>query len=68
MVVDPLTYGVDALRGILFSGTTVDGMPLLDVAHAAGLVRWPLLLDTGVMLGVGLLLALVATRAFNTVE
>lgn len=69
MVVDPLSYGVDALRGVMYSGTivTVAGMarPLGVVARAAGLVRWHLGFDLAVMAATSVVLAAVATLAFN---
>jgi ABC-2 type transport system permease protein len=54
MALDPLTYGVDALRNVVFSAsmTEVDGVmrPLLDVARAGGLVQWSLSLDVTLVL------------------
>jgi ABC-2 type transport system permease protein len=72
MTVDPLTYGVDALRNVLYSGTAirVGGMtvPLAEMARQAGLVRWDLGLDALVMAGAALLLASAAAYRFNRAE
>jgi ABC-2 type transport system permease protein len=63
MTVDPLTYGVDAIRNVMFSETTivVGGVsrPLLAVAREAGLIRWSLGLDIALMA----LIAVVLTAA-----
>jgi ABC-2 type transport system permease protein len=72
MTVDPLTYGVDALRNVLYSGTTirVGGMtvPLAEMARRAGLVRWELGFDALVMAAAALLLAAAAAYRFNRAE
>jgi len=61
MAIDPLTYGVDALRNVVFSNTSVmvDGIarPLLDVTRQSGLVRWSL--------GFDLLLVILVAVAFS---
>ena len=60
-VLDPLTYGVDALRHVAFSGATLAaGSPPL-----AGLVRWDLPTDVAILGLVSLLLLGVATLQFN---
>jgi ABC-2 type transport system permease protein len=60
-VLDPLTYGVDALRHVVFSGATLSaGSPPL-----AGLVRWDLPTDVAILGLVSLLLLGVATVQFN---
>jgi len=61
MVLDPLTYGVDALRHVVLSG--VDSP--VGSARLAGLVRWDMLTDVSIL---GLAAALpvgVATVQFN---
>jgi len=69
MVVDPLTYGVDALRNVVFSGTSITigaaVTPLLDVARAAGLVRWTLASDVLVMTLVAATLAAAGAYSFS---
>jgi ABC-2 type transport system permease protein len=57
IVVDPLTYGVDALRNVVLPGTA-----------AAGLVRWGLGTDVVVMAGVALVLVGVAAVQFDRAE
>ena len=54
MSADPLTYGVDALRNVVFSGTMIKvgasaERPLIEIAAAAGLIRWSLAFDVAVM-------------------
>jgi ABC-2 type transport system permease protein len=55
MVLDPLTYGVDALRHVVLSGA---GLP-------AGLVRWDLLTDVSVLALAAVLLVAVAAVQFD---
>jgi ABC-2 type transport system permease protein len=54
MTADPLTYGVDALRNVVFSGTVVGtgsaARSLLEVGREGGLVRWTLGFDVVLML------------------
>jgi len=49
MTIDPLTYGVDAIRHVVFSSTTIEtgglSHSLLAVAQQGGLVRYPLAFD-----------------------
>jgi ABC-2 type transport system permease protein len=53
MMADPLTYGVDAIRNVVFSATTIQvgqtTRSLLDVAGQAGLIRWGLGFDVVLM-------------------
>jgi ABC-2 type transport system permease protein len=69
MVVNPLTYGVDAIRNVVFSGTMVTlgavQKPLVEIARAAGLIRWDLALDTGIMAAVAVLLGGLAAWSFS---
>ena len=69
MVVDPLTYGVDALRNVVFSGTSITSgvtvTPLLDVARNAGLIRWTLEFDVLVMSMVAAALAVAGAYSFS---
>jgi ABC-2 type transport system permease protein len=69
MMADPLTYGVDALRNIVFSNTAiVTGAvtrPLTEVAHAAGLIRWSLRYDIGMTAVAAVVLAALGAWAFS---
>ena len=72
MAADPLTYGVDALRSIVFSGTLVPTaagtVSLVQVARTAGLIRWSLGFDIAVLLAVAAVLAVLGAVSFNRVE
>lgn len=73
MMVDPLTYGVDAIRAVVFSGTQVlvapgSSLSLLALARQAGLIRWSLSFDIGVLVVVALVLMGVGTLSFNRAE
>src|ERR1041385_1291082 len=69
MVVDPLTYGVDALRNVVFSGTSIRAgeavTSLLDVARQAGLVRWTLEIDVLIMSVAAAILAAAGAYSFS---
>ena len=69
MMADPLTYGVDAIRNVIFSDTAivVDAVkrPLVEVARQAGLIRWTLLTDMGAMLLAAVLLTSAGAWAFS---
>ena len=70
MTLDPLTYGVDGLRNVVFSGTTIaiPGMgdqPLVTIARTAGLIRWSLSEDIAVMCAASVLLAAVGAYTFS---
>ena len=49
MRIDPLTYGVDALRNVIYSETTTlvagSAVSLVDMARESGLIRWGLGVD-----------------------
>lgn len=73
MAIDPLTYGVDAIRSLVFSNTMVNEgqgvqVPLVEVARKAGLIRWDLSLDTGIMLVVAIVLASAGALSFSKAE
>jgi ABC-2 type transport system permease protein len=68
MTVDPLSYGVDALRTVVFSGTEAHAESLADVARSVGLVRWPLAVDVWLLAAVAVLLAAAAALRFSRVE
>ncbi|BAF58957.1 ABC-type polysaccharide/polyol phosphate export systems, permease component [Pelotomaculum thermopropionicum SI] len=73
MVIDPLTYGVDAIRSVVFSKTLIYTgpgiqVPLVEVARQAGLVCWNLGLDIGVMTAFALGLAFLGSLSFSRAE
>jgi ABC-2 type transport system permease protein len=70
MALNPLTYGVDAFRNVIFSQTEIvmDGaaaVSLLQVARDGGLVYWGLPFDLTVMTLSATALAAVAAWAFS---
>jgi ABC-2 type transport system permease protein len=69
MTIDPLTFGVDALRNVVFSGTAAEsGKSLTDVARQAGLIRWDLGFDVSILALVAAVLAGLASFSFSTAE
>ncbi len=72
MTINPLSYGVDAIRNVIFSDTMIQvgpvTRPLVEVARAAGLIRWDLALDAAVLAGLAVLLASVAAVTFSTAD
>ena len=72
MAVDPLTYGVDAFRNVVFSNTSItDGsltQPLIDVARAGGLVRFQLGFDVALMVIVAIVLAWAGAWQFSKAQ
>jgi len=72
MVVDPLTYGVDAIRHVVFSTTTIesDGLSrsLLEVAQQGGLVRYPLGFDILLMVVVALAFSAFGAWSFSQAQ
>ncbi len=58
MALDPLTYGVDALRHVVLSGPELSG-------RNAGLVRWDLPTDVAILGLLAVLLVGIATVRFN---
>ena len=70
MMADPLTYGVDALRNVVFSETMITvgnavQQPLVDAARAAGLIRWSLSFDVAVMTVAAMALAAAGAWVFS---
>jgi ABC-2 type transport system permease protein len=61
MTVDPLTYGVDALRNVVFTGTELP-------PEAQALIWGSLPLDVAIMAGVAFLFAAVASLRFHTAD
>ncbi len=72
MAVDPLTYGVDAIRNVVFSNTTIATgelmQPLIDVARAGGLVRFQLGFDVTLMTVVAIVLAWAGAWSFSKAQ
>jgi ABC-2 type transport system permease protein len=70
MTINPLTYGVDAMRNVVLTGVPgeAQGVSLIEFAHQAGLVRWDLGLDVAVMTLVAGLLAVVAALRFSRAD
>jgi ABC-2 type transport system permease protein len=69
MTLNPLTYGVDAFRNVIFSNTVIlkNGLavPLLEMAQSGGLVRWGLAFDLSVMAFSATVLAAAGAWAFS---
>ena len=69
MTIDPLTYGVDAIRNVVFSETMiVEGssvQPLLEVARTSGLIQWSLPFDVAVMAFTAVVLSAAGAWAFS---
>ncbi len=61
MVLDPMTYGVDALRHLVLSGEELQG----GDAGLEGLLRWDLTTDVSILGLATVLLVAVATVRFN---
>lgn len=72
MAVDPLTYGVDAIRNVVFSNTTIESggvvSSLIDVARQGGLVRFELGFDVALMALVALALAVAGAWSFSKAQ
>jgi len=68
--IDPLTYGVDPMRRLVFNHLTIS--PAARHALDPGVTWWgwhvPALLEAGVVLGLGLLMLFVAIWEFSTTE
>jgi ABC-2 type transport system permease protein len=69
MTADPLTYGVDAIRNVMFADTVIPVgttfRPLLEVARASGLIRWSLGLDIALMAASAILLTVGGAWTFS---
>ena len=70
--VDPLTYGVDALRNVVWSGVAVGSpagnLSLAEAARANGLLRLDLPADVAVLAAIAVLLAVTAAVLFSTAD
>jgi ABC-2 type transport system permease protein len=70
MAIDPMTYGVDAIRNVVFSGTMIRigdeaAMPLLQVAKNAQLIRFSLTTDVAVMVATAAILSVLGAWSFS---
>lgn len=68
MTVDPLTYGVDALRNVIHAALVGSAESLAEVSQATGLIRWGLPLDLAVMAAVAVALSMAAGLRFDRME
>jgi ABC-2 type transport system permease protein len=71
MLVDPLSYGVDALRNVVLAGVPAPGSEegtLAELARAAGQVRWSLATDVSVLALAAVVLVSVAAFRFGTAD
>jgi ABC-2 type transport system permease protein len=72
MTLDPLSYGVDALRNVVLSGATNHAessvQSLADVARNAGLIRWDLGFDVAIMALAAVVLIAVAAFRFSRAD
>ena len=71
MTFDPLVYGVDAIRNVVFSETVVRTgagvtQTLAEVAHTVGLVRWSLGYDLTLITLAALVLTAAGAWSFST--
>ena len=69
MTANPLTYGVDAIRNVMFADTAIPvggtTRSLLEVARASGLIRWSLGLDVAMTIVVTILLTAAGAWVFS---
>ncbi len=69
MTIDPLTFGVDALRNVVFSGTTIQtGESLRQAAINAELIRWDLSFDVAILVLTAVVLSSAASVLFSAGE
>jgi len=73
MMIDPLTYGVDGIRNVIFADTRVslpDGIQssLVEVAKTAGLIRLDLAHDIGIMSIIAAVLAILGAINFSRAD
>jgi ABC-2 type transport system permease protein len=73
MMLDPLTYGVDGIRNVIFADTQVtlpQGIQtsLVEVAKTAGLIRLELAHDIGIMALIATLLAILGAINFSRAD
>jgi ABC-2 type transport system permease protein len=73
MTFDPLVYGVDAIRNVVFSDTMITGAngareSLAVVAHNAGLLRWSLSYDVTLMTLTAVVLTAAGAWSFSKTQ
>lgn len=73
MLIDPLTYGVDAIRNAIFANTQVttgEGMQttLGEIARHAGLIRMDLMHDIAIMSLIAVCLAAIGAFSFSRAD
>jgi ABC-2 type transport system permease protein len=68
MTLDPLMYGVDALRNVICSGTVIGSESLAAVMRDNDLILWALPVDVAVLLTVALALVGLASFSFSRAE
>jgi ABC-2 type transport system permease protein len=71
MAVDPLTYGVDGLRNVVFahiSASGGSGTPLTEIARRSGLLQHSLGVDVAVTALAAVLLAAAGVWSFNKAQ
>ena len=72
MAVDPLTYGVDAIRNVVFENTTIANggvtTSLIELARQGGLVRYALGFDVALMAVVAIVLAGAGAWSFSKAQ
>ena len=70
MAADPLVYGVDGIRNVVFSDTIIAGAngvaeSLADAARTAGLLRWSLSFDVAMMALAAIVLTAAGAWSFS---
>jgi ABC-2 type transport system permease protein len=70
MTIDPIGYGVDAIRNVVFSHTAAPAglggaITLADVARQAGLIRWTLTTDVAMMTVFAVVLTVAGAWSFS---
>jgi ABC-2 type transport system permease protein len=71
MLVDPLSYGVDALRNVILAGVPAPGSEkgtLAELARMSGQIRWDLTTDVSVLALAAVVLVSVAAFRFGTAD
>ncbi len=66
MTVDPLTYGVDALRNVIQAALPAGAVA--EVSRATGLIRWDLPMDLAVLAAVAVVLVAAAGLRFEGMQ
>jgi len=66
--IDPLTYGVDALRGTILKGASITSGATSAVPISLNIQNYPLSLDILVLLGISVLFTVFAIWRFRSME